>query len=342
MTAATTTSNLPSKAPGRPAEASKTSGLGLDSIGDLASLLDAPGNAPVTGEPIELRIEDVEEDPHQPRETFTEDTMVELTDSISLHGVKVPIAVHPHPEIEGRYIINDGARRYRASIRAGMDTIAAVVVPRFSVIEQIVVNKFRDDTPPRDKAKVFARLIKEEGWTQRQLAEKSKLSEAYISQHLALLTMPTPIGEVFDSGRCLDVTVINELIKAYKKKADAVESWLQDKDQEITRGSVKLLREFLDDKRKPLSDADPDDGADTASAPEEKEGSGSKEKSEKAPDLDKIKKSIILGTYKDRAVRLMTNKRWSADGFAWIKYEDTGEEIEIVIEQLKLNRLIEA
>ena len=340
MTAATTTSNLPGKAPGRPAEASKTSGLGLDSIGDLASLLDAPGRAPITGEPIELRIEDVEEDPHQPRETFTEDSMVELTDSINLHGVKVPIAVHPHPEIEGRYIINDGARRYRAAIRAGKETIAAVVVARFSVIEQIVVNKFRDDTPPRDKAKVFARLIKEEGWTQRQLAEKSKLSEAYISQHLALLTMPAAVGAVFDSGRCLDVTVINELIKAHKRKADAVESWLDDTDQEITRGSVKLLREFLDDKGMPLSN--PDDGTGMEGGAEEKEGSSSTEKPQKAPDLDKIKKSIILGTYKNRAVRLMINKRWSADGFAWVKYEDNGEEIEIEIEQLTLNRLIEA
>ena len=339
MTAATTTSNLPGKAPGRPAEASKTSGLGLDSIGDLASLLDAPGSAPITGEPIELRIEDVEEDPHQPRETFTEDSMVELTDSINAHGVKVPIAVHLHPEIEGRYIINDGARRYRAAIRAGKETIAAVVVARFSVIEQIVVNKFRDDTPPRDKAKVFARLIKEEGWTQRQLAEKSKLSEAYISQHLALLTMPAAVGAVFDSGRCADVTVINELIKAHKRKAEAVESWLDDKDQEITRGSVKLLREFLDDKRMPLNS--PDDGTGTEGGAEEKEDS-SKEKPQKAPDLEKIKKSIILGTYRNRAVRLMVNKRWSADGFAWVKYEDNGEEIEIEIDQLTLNRLIEA
>ena len=38
----------------------------------------------------------------------------------------------------------------------------------------------------------------------------------------------------------------------------------------------------------------------------------------------------------------MANKRWTADGLAWVKYEDSGEEIEIGIEQLKLNRLIEA
>ena len=136
------------------------------------------------------------------------------------------------------------------------------------------------------------------------------------------------------------MTVINELIKAHKKKADAVESWLDDKEQEITRGSVRLLREFLDDKRSPLND--PDDDTDTKSDAAEKQDSSSKKKSQKEPDLEKIKKSIILGTYKNRAVRLMANKRWTADGLAWVKYEDSGEEIEIGIEQLKLNRLIEA
>ena len=46
------------------------------------------------------------------------------------------------------------------------------------------------------------------------------------------------------------VTVINELVTAYKKKPEEVTDWLGDENQEITRGSVKLLRDFLEDKRK--------------------------------------------------------------------------------------------
>ncbi|MEO7129545.1 MAG: ParB/RepB/Spo0J family partition protein, partial [Rhodoferax sp.] len=151
MTAATVTHKTYRKASGRAAHAQKASGPGLGS----------------TGEPIELRIEDVEEDPNQPRQTFSEEAMAELAESIAAHNVKVPISVHRHPQIKGRYIINDGARRYRASIRAGKETIAAVVVEAFSLVEQIVVNKVRDDTPPKDKARAFARLMKEQGWTQR-------------------------------------------------------------------------------------------------------------------------------------------------------------------------------
>jgi ParB family transcriptional regulator, chromosome partitioning protein len=346
MTAATHTNKSKNKAPSRALDAPEASGLGVGSFGDLSSLLDEPtGAGQATGEPIELLIENVEEDPNQPRQKFEEGAMVELTESIALHGVKVPIQVHRHPEIAGRYIIDEGARRLRCSIRAGKPTIPAVVGEKFSLVEQLVVNKVRDDTPPKDKAMAFARLMKENGWTQRQLSEKSKLSEAYVSQHMALLNLPAPVDAVFTSGRCADVTVINELAKAYKKNGDAVEAWLADADQEITRGTVKLLREFLDDKRKATDASDDggtDDGGATEGGTEEKGGKEPKEKTEKEPDPDKIKKAIILGIYKKRAVRLMTNKRWSAEGFAWVKYEDNGEEIEIELDQLKLNRLIEA
>lgn len=349
MSAVTDAKKTAGKGRNGPVEAPKSNGLGLEGIGDLAGLLDAPAGG-TTGAPIDLRLDDVEEDPHQPRETFTEDEMAELRESIKAYGVKVPVSVHPHPEKPGRYVLNDGARRYRASIEAGKETIPAVVVEAFSLIEQLVVNKVRADTPPKDKAKTFARLMKEHGWTQRQLvaelnkgagAERSGFSEAYISQHMALLNLPAPVEAVFDGGRCTDVTLINELAKAYKKKPAAVEAWLADEDQEITRGSVRTLREFLEEKRKPGDDSE-DESADG-----DDEGAGStptepKEKAEKEPDPSKVKKAILLGVYKRRPCRLLTNKRWSAEGFAWVKYEDDGEEVEVELGQLKLNRLIEA
>jgi ParB family chromosome partitioning protein len=77
--------------------------------------------------------------------------MTELTESIALHGVKVPVAVHHHPDIPGRYIIVDGARRFRCSMRAGKKSIPAVVGQAFTLIEQLVVNKVRDDTRPKTR-----------------------------------------------------------------------------------------------------------------------------------------------------------------------------------------------
>jgi ParB family chromosome partitioning protein len=207
-----------------------------------------------------------------------------------------------------------------------------------------VVNKVRDDTPAKDKARAFARIMKERGWTQRQLAENSKLSEAYLSQHMTLLKLPPLIDEVFASGRCTDVTVINELAKAYKRKGEAVEAWLADGSQEITRGSVKLLREFLDDERQQEDPAD--DGPSSPVFPpadsDDIEELSTTIPAEKRSDRSKNSKVIVLGAYKRRAVRLLTDRRWSADGLAWIRFEDSGEEVEIPIDQLKLSRLTAA
>ena len=312
----------------------------------------------ITGEPIEIPLEDVEEDPDQPRQTFGEEAMQELADSIATHGVKVPISVHRHPKREGRYVINDGARRYRATLRAGLTTVPAVVTDAFSLIEQIVVNKVRDDTPAKDKAQAFARLMKTQGWSQRELAQASRLSEAYVSQHMVLLNLPELLDELFESGRCTDVTLVNELLKAYKKGPDEVEAWLSNENQEITRGSVKVLRSFLGNRRaiqqerrigeeeqqgqtEPAAldeDDDPDDDLqdDEASAPT------SENEESRTRSSEKIGRILILGTYERRAVRLITNRRWSAEGLCWARFEDSGEEAEIELARLRIKRFVEA
>ena len=305
--------------------------------------------APRSGEPIDLRLENVEEDPEQPRQTFGEEAMQELVQSITAHGVKVPISVHRHSEVEGRYVINDGARRYRASIRAGKTTVLAVVTDAFSLVEQIVVNKVRDDTPPRDKAVAFARLMTRNGWTQRELAQASGLSEAYVSQHMVLLNLPAPVASIFDSGRCVDVTVVSELVKAYKKDADEVTTWISNDEQEITRGAVKLLRAFLNDKRAWRNEAGDNGGmedeggsvSDDAETGVLTKGLDSDRSAERPRLSNKINKPLILGSYEGRAARLIPGRRWSAEGRAWVRYEDTGEEVEIKLEWLQLKRLVE-
>lgn len=319
----------------------------------------------ITGEPIDLPLESVEEDPDQPRQTFGEAAMQELADSIATHGVKVPISVHRHPKLEGRYIINDGARRYRATLRAGLATVPAVVTDAFSLIEQIVVNKVRDDTPAKDKAQAFARLMKAKGWSQRELAQASRLSEAYVSQHLVLLNLPELLDELFESGRCTDVTLVNELLKAYRKGPGEVEAWLSNEDQEITRGSVKVLRSFLGNKRAIQQESRArEDGSEPHESEKLKGGSATPDADDVDPDdeelhdqasastsedgevrtrgSDKIGRILILGTYERRAVRLITNRRWSAEGLCWARFEDTGEEAEIELARLRIKRFVEA
>lgn len=58
---------------------------------------------------------------------FPEDQMQKMAESIKERGVKTPISVKPHPTEQGKWLINYGARRFRASIMAGKDTIPAFV-----------------------------------------------------------------------------------------------------------------------------------------------------------------------------------------------------------------------
>ena len=91
--------------------------MNLDSLEDLSSLLNAP--ASVTGVPLLLKLSQIQEDPNQPRKIFDEEKLRELADSIKVRGVKTPISVHEDESNPGFYIINHGARRYRASMMAG-------------------------------------------------------------------------------------------------------------------------------------------------------------------------------------------------------------------------------
>jgi ParB family chromosome partitioning protein len=327
------------------AEAPKSSGLGLEGLGDLSSLLSNKAPAEL-GEAIDLELALIDEDPNQPRQHFSESEMAELTASIDAHGVLLPISVHANPDAPGRYIINEGARRVRASLRLGKATIKANITEPFTVIQQLVVNQERADTPAKDKGEAYQRYMKEHNLNQKEFAKAANLSEAYVAMHLGLLKMAAPIAEAFDTGRVTDVTLVAELGRVFKKNPDAVKGWLAVEEQEITRGSVRLLRDFIENKgtANAAADEESEEGGESVESAQSKRAkeSASKE-STKAPkdDISKIKKAIILGTYQERPARLIIGKRWSADGMAWIKFEDDGQEAEIEISEFKLNRLIE-
>ena len=159
--------------------------------------------------------------------------------------------------------------------------------------------------------------------------------------------MPEPITAALNSGRARDVTLINELVTAYKKNPDEVGAWLADDSQELTRGSVKLLREFLDDKRSQDGDRDPNTvDAFTGRAEDEgdngeSEGDAKKKKEPKEQDPDKLKKAIVQVEHDGRPARIILNRRPPAEGFAWLKYEDDGQEFEANLAQVKLVALLE-
>ncbi|ERV51526.1 transcriptional repressor KorB C-terminal beta-barrel domain-containing protein [Pseudomonas aeruginosa] len=164
-----------------------------------------------------------------------------------------------------------------------------------------------------------------------------------MSQHVTLLDLPDPIAEAFNSGRVKDVTLINELVTAHKKAPEEVTEWLEDDTQEVTRGSVKLLREFLDDKNQQGQQESLAEQAGGEEEEPEGEGEGGAGKGNKEPvnDPTKLKKAIVQVEHNGRLARLMMNKRPSESGSAWLKYEDDGEEFETVLCDVTLVQLLE-
>jgi ParB family chromosome partitioning protein len=331
------------------------SGLGLDSMGDLSALLDAPTTAANSGGPLQLDIDLIDEDPNQPRTAnnpgFTDESLHELSASIRLRGVKTPISVRDNPDVPGRFIINHGARRFRGSKRAGMDVIPGFIDNDYNEADQVVENLQRNELTAREIADFIGRELAK-GIKKIEIAKAISKSPAFVTQHITLLDLPDPIAEAFNSGLVKDVTVVNELVTAYKKKPQEVSDWLGDDNQEITRGSVKLLREFLDDKSKhEVSEEDVIDsntgdaftGMTGIDGVEENKGEDvSKEKEEKPIDPDKLKKAIVQVKHDGRPARLLLNRRPQTEGFAWLKYDDDGYEFGANLADVQLVAVLEA
>lgn len=352
------------KAAKAPKAAPQASGMGLGDIGDLSSLLDGGAAAP-SGVVAVISLDLIDEDPNQPRTKdnpgFSPESLAELAETIKARGVKSPISIRDNPDAPGRYLINHGARRFLGSKLAGKTTIPYVLDNDYLSVDQLIENLQRVDNTPMEIARFIERLMKDQGMNKSEVAKALGRSPAFVTQHTALLSLPEPIQEAFDQGRVRDVTLISDLVTAWKKNPDDVEAWLAQDEQEITRSSVKLLREFLEEKNKPRDPNTVDaftDKTDAEHGGDQRGGSGSdggqddgeqggqdatgKDKGEEKPeDPTKLKKAIIQVQYKERPARLMLNRRPPCDGFAWLKYEDDGQEIEASLAAVTITAIIE-
>lgn len=313
---------------------SGASGLNLEDL-DLGSLLDQQESA--SGGPLEIPLSLIDEDPNQPRKEdnpgFSSLSLNELAATIKARGVKTPISVRPNKDVEGRFIINHGARRYRGSQLAERETIPAWVDADYSEVDQVIENLQRDNLTAREIADFIGRELSKKR-KKGDIAKELGKSAAFVSQHAALLDLPESIAEAFNDGRVKDVTVVNELLKAHKKSSDDVERWLDDESQEITRGSVGLLREFLDDKG---VGGDKDKGQEAGgSSKDDGPGTGKQKKEPPEDDPEKLKKAWVLVQHDNREARLMLNRRPDRLGQGWIKYEDDGNEVCVELEKVCL------
>lgn len=324
----------------------KAGGMGLGGM-KLSGLLKPQAAAVADSALKELALDVIDEDLNQPRlednPGFRPDMIAEIGGTIKARGVKQPISVRENPDAPGRYIINDGARRYRGSKWAGKETIWAIIDNDFVPDDQVVANIQREGHTAREIAKLIGQRMAS-GMKKGEIAKRWGKSPAYITQHAALLDLPPVIAQAFDSGRIADITVVNELLTAHKATPQEVADWLADENQEITRGSVKLLREFLEEgtERDPNT-IDAFNGKTDAEGGNDEKGAGNTggKKPPKELDPTKIKKAILQVEINGDLCRLMQNMRPTDQGLGWFKNEISGEEFEADLTTAKMVCLVE-
>ena len=199
--------------------------------------------AEVLGRPLQIPVKDIDEDPAQPRQAFDPESMVELENSIRIHGVKTPVSIRPHPTEQKRWILNFGARRLRASRAVGKTTIPAFVDRSHTDYQQVIENLQREDLKPRELA-MFIKKKMDEGEKQAQIAEMLGVNRSMVTNHLALIDMPTCIEEIYTTGKCVSAKTLYDLRNLYKEFPKEVEQW-SEKAQEITRATVSSLASQL-------------------------------------------------------------------------------------------------
>lgn len=164
-------------------------GRGLDTLISVTDI-QTGGSSAIN----EIRIEDIKPNPNQPRRTFDEETLNELSASIRELGVVQPLSVRDLGD--GTYQIIAGERRWRAAGMAGLVSVPAYVrsasdseVTEMALIENIQ----REDLNAIEVALAFKNLIDTYNLTQEKLSERLGKKRATIANHLRLLKLPAEI-----------------------------------------------------------------------------------------------------------------------------------------------------
>ncbi|MCD8785762.1 ParB/RepB/Spo0J family partition protein [Staphylococcus gallinarum] len=149
----------------------------------------------------EIKLDEIKANPYQPRKTFDEEKLDDLAGSIKNHGVLQPIVVRK--AITG-YTIVVGERRFRASQRAGMSHIPAIVksLTDEDMMElAIIENLQREDLNAIEEAESYKKLMTDLKLTQQQVAARLSKSRPYIANMLRLLHLPNEIAQMVKAGK---------------------------------------------------------------------------------------------------------------------------------------------
>lgn len=166
-----------------------------DRVRDVPLYEGEPGNEEI----IQVRIDHLQPNPYQPRKSFQEEKINELTQSIKTYGLLHPIIVRH----AGRaYQIVAGERRVMACRRLGWKTIPAIVkeiTDSAMAAMALIENLQRENLNYFDEAAGYAKLIQTFNLTQEVLAQRLGKSQSTIANKMRLLKLPEEVRDTLIS-----------------------------------------------------------------------------------------------------------------------------------------------
>jgi len=202
----------------------------------------------------ELRIDQIDRDPNQPRVNFDEEKLIELSASIKTYGVLSPILVTP-AGIPGRYKLISGERRLRASHLAGLSSIPAIIDKEDdsqgdrTLSVQLVENMQRDDLTPLERAHAIGALKESYSLSIREIADKLGVSKGMVQRSLEILELPDDLMNALREGAAESKVLLLAKIEDQEVRA----SYLKDIDS-LTRNDLK---KSLDDRNSKSENSSP-------------------------------------------------------------------------------------
>lgn len=180
-------------------------GRGLSALmADVGPEPTAATEATVQRPDLIVPIEKVFPNPDQPRRSFTEDQLQDLSASIKAKGIIQPLIVRKRPSAAGEFEIVAGERRWRAAQMAQLHEIP-VLVREFTDTEvlevAIIENIQRADLNPVEEAAGYRQLMDKFGHTQEKLAEELGKSRSHIANLMRLLQLPSDIQDMLVAGQ---------------------------------------------------------------------------------------------------------------------------------------------
>jgi len=217
---------------------------------------DIKENVAASEKVIDLKVDQIDPNPHQPRQVFGEEELQELAESIRENGILQPIVVRRAGD---RYELVAGERRLRASRILGLKEIPALIRDiddENSLKLALLENLQREDLNPLEKAAGFKALKEELGVSTAEIGRALGKGRSTVANTIRLLRLPEEVKGLINSGQLTEGHARAILaIEGVEKQIEAAERVV---NEELTVRDMEKSVSRKSPARKRKKEADPE------------------------------------------------------------------------------------